>query len=142
MIDNKRFIEAVVGGIFFGSVYFLCKFKVALEMDGSQVDPTSMLGQFFWFAKIFLGVLASKVAGQEMVSLIEKTWPMVQSAVIAQADIERRQVAAKNAEERGTTAAASTTEQQAPGVEPEPTPRERRTSGNVQAYPADDISMD
>lgn len=149
-LDNKRFIEAIVGGILFGSVYFLCKFQVALEMDGNPVDPTTMVGQFFWFAKTFLGVIAAKVASQELVSLIQKTFPMVQDAVNAQTEKDRiterakeAEVRANQAEQRANQATVEATGQgptieatgSGPATEPETTVRQRRLSSNLHPYP-------
>lgn len=99
MIAKKKIMEAVIGGIIFGSVYFLCKFQVALEMDGTIIGPSSTMGHAFSLAKVFLGILAAKVAGQQLVNLIEKSWPMVQASVHAQVGSERARDGAKKTEE-------------------------------------------
>lgn len=110
MIDKKKFLEGVVGGIIFGSIYFLCKFQVALEIDGTIVDPSSTMGQAFCFAKIFLGILAAKFVGQELVTLVEKTWPMVQVSVNAQVESERAMDRAKKGEKGKTVKESGTQE--------------------------------
>lgn len=140
--NSKKFVEAVVGGIFFGSVYFLCKFQVALEQDGNPVDPTSMVAQFFWFAKMFLGVFAAKLAGQEMVHLIEKAFPMVQQAIAQQQETVLADERAKKAEERATRAQeriSASIETKATVTNQEPTTDVRQRKSNVQAYPADEL---
>lgn len=81
MVSTRKVIEAILGGLLFGSVYSLCKFQLDLEVDGVQVEPGSVLGQVFWFIKIALGLIASKYASSELLGLMDTVEPMVESAV-------------------------------------------------------------
>lgn len=86
----RKVIEAVLGGLLFGSVYSLCKFQLDLEVDGVQVEPGSILGQVFWFIKIALGLIASKYASGELLGLMDTVEPIVESAVDGERGSRRR----------------------------------------------------
>lgn len=90
MVSTRKVVEAVLGGLLFGSIYSLCKFQLDLEVDGVQVEPGSVLGQVFWFIKIALGLIASKYASSELLGLMDRVEPMVESAVDGQGGNRRR----------------------------------------------------
>ena len=81
MVSFKKVMESVLGGLLFGSVYFLCKYQLDLEYEGVQIESGSVLGQVFWFVKVAIGIIASKYASHELLGLMDQAEPMVEAAI-------------------------------------------------------------
>ena len=78
MINQKVVIESAMAGILFALVYGMGRFELELQLDGEPVDMTSSMGQFFWYAKMGFGFLASRVASKELAGLIALLTPVLE----------------------------------------------------------------